>query len=155
MKDLNLAPGQILLFRTTASSDKQPLWSGQARLKSGVTLNVDLWKRDYPDRDTGEVTHYLGGSVRPVDDNPDVYALPSDSRGDFALFNAENKTEGDGRPDLRGPLTPAGEAKQYVSLWKKHGKNGTFLAGQVQTQAEVDAIKDPKRATDHSQTVID
>ena len=141
MRDLNLEPGQILLFRTTAANDKAPIWSGQARLKSGVTHNVDLWKREYPDKETGELKQYLGGMIRPVDDNPDVYAIPGDSKGDIALFDAEEKTEGDKRPDLRGPMTPAGEAKQYVSLWKKTGKNGIFLAGQVQTQADIDALK--------------
>ncbi|MEO1206842.1 MAG: hypothetical protein AAFV45_10975 [Pseudomonadota bacterium] len=141
MRDLNLEPGQILLFRTTAATDKQPLWSGQMRLKSGVTHNVDLWKREYPDKETGELKQYLGGNTRPVEDNPNVYAVLGESKGDIALFDAENKADDDGRPDLRGPVTPAGEAKHYVSIWKKPGKNGTFLAGQVQTQADIDALK--------------
>jgi len=106
-----------------------------------VTHNVDLWKREYPDKETGELKQFLGGNIRPADDNPDIYAMPAESKGDIALFDADNKTDGDKRPDLRGPITPVGEARQYVSLWKKTGKNGTFLAGQLQTQADIDALK--------------
>ncbi|MBI1384742.1 MAG: hypothetical protein GC150_07525 [Rhizobiales bacterium] len=135
--ELNLEPGQFLAFRTIEiGENNQPLWRGRARLMSGTSVHFALWSRTAAE--TGQ--RYLGGTVVPETAGDDVYSpLKTSSFGRIALFD-NDKDGNEGRPDLRGRLEVDGE-RHYVSVWKKPGKGGVFLAGQVQDQATIDALK--------------
>jgi hypothetical protein len=135
MKKRELDPGQVLIFRNPKGGEPdQPLWRGQARLKSGASLSVALWSRVA--RETEQ--KYLGGTVTVTDADVDVHE--PQPTGTIAIFPNDNG-EHEKRPDQRGIIQIDGQEDQFASLWKHQGENGPFLAGQVQPRSEIEAMQ--------------
>ena len=135
MKKRELDPGQVLIFRNPKGGEPdQPLWRGQARLKSGASLSVALWSRVA--RETQQ--KYLGGTVTVTDADVDVHE--PQPTGTIAIFPNDNG-EHEKRPDQRGIIQVKDHEDELVSLWKHQGENGPFLAGQVQPRSEIEAMQ--------------
>jgi len=135
MKKRELDPGQVLIFRNPKGGEKdQPLWRGQARLKSGASLCVALWSRVA--RETEQ--KYLGGTVTITDADVDVHE--PQPTGSIAIFPNENGAH-EKRPDQRGIIQIKDHEDELVSLWKHQGENGPFLAGQTQPRSEIEAMQ--------------
>jgi hypothetical protein len=119
---------KILLFPNKGSNAKAPTVTGKIKVND-LELRASLWSEG--ENFAGNLTE---GSK----------ATGFKEKGTISFMDADKKS--DNAPDKRGSVTVDG--KDYVlALWKKVGKNGSFLSGNIQ---DVDVATIKQVSTDDS-----